>query len=362
VTNTISVSLNNNSPVCQGDVVFINASFIPGSSYAWSGPMGFTSSAQNPSLTQAAPGMSGFYTLTITQPGCTNPLTYQTQVTVSPAVNSIAITSNSPVCTGGNLGLSVTSLGGVLYSWSGPSGFTSSSWNNILSQVTTANGGQYSVTVSSPGCTPNTLFFDAVVYPTLNAVAGSNTPVCETGIVMLSAPFYPSATYAWSGPSGFSSQLQNPSLVNVVPQQSGVYSLTVDQPVCGISSTTVNVTISPNPLFVSRGSNSPLCQGSTLQLSSTTVSGLQYLWQGPGGFTSNSSSASIPGITVGQGGVYTLTVSSNGCVSLVDFLSVTVNSLYSVSAGAVTNPVCSGSSLYLTSNNLYLDRPVWFLF
>lgn len=350
VTNSISVTVGNNSPVCQGDVVFIQASLVSGSTYTWTGPNGFSSNAQNPSLIQTTPGMSGQYTLTLVQPGCTNPLSYLTQVTVSPNINAVFASSNSPVCNGSNLGLSITVIPGATYTWSGPAGFTSSSAHNTISSSTIAQTGQYSVMVNIPGCTSVSRILNAEVYPTLTAIASSNSPVCESGILLFSSPVYLNATYSWSGPSGFTSNQQSPSVINAGFSQSGQYTLVVSQPVCGVSSTTVSVSVSPSPSNLSSGSNSPVCAGNTLLLTASSVSGMNYLWSGPGGFTSSSSSASRIGVTGADAGQYTLTLSSNGCQTANMNLSVNVSTGISVVAGAVTNPVCEGSSLNLTSN------------
>lgn len=357
VTNSITVSLSNNSPVCEGSVVFINSTSVPGSAYSWSGPGGFSSTAQNPSLVMTTPVMSGGYTLTLTQPGCTNPLSYITQVTVSPTLSGVGITSNSPVCTGNTLGFSATPIAGGNYQWSGPGGFTSGSTSFVRSNAQTSFTGQYSLTVTIPGCNAVTRLFYGEVYPTLVATAGSNTPVCQSGILLVSAPFYPNASYSWSGPSGFTSIQQNPSIVNAGIGQSGVYSLTVNQPVCGVSSTTVSVVVSPSPNLVQANTNSPVCQGGTLVVSAGTVSGLSYFWQGPGGFTSTAPSENIPNAGPPQAGVYTLTLSSNGCPSVVTVFPVVINNGLGGQAGALVNPLCAGSNLSLTSasvlNGLY---------
>jgi len=352
VTNSVSVTTSNNSPVCQGAVVFLNATFISGSTYNWTGPNGFSSTAQNPSLVQTTSNMSGQYTLTLVQPGCTNPLSYFTQVTVSPSIGSVLVTSNSPVCTGNNLGLSITSVSGASYNWVGPSGFSSTSATIVRNSSQPSMSGQYSVTVSIPGCGSVSRLFSAEVYPTLLASAGSNSPVCESGILLLSAPFYNNATYSWAGPSGFTSNLQSPSVINVGFSQAGVYTVTVNQPICGVSSATVSVTVSPASSNLLSGTNTPVCMAGTLLLTATSVSGMNYLWQGPNGFTSSSSNPSILNVNGNQAGVYSLTLSSTGCASSTQVHTVTVNSGTAVTAGALVNPVCEGASLSLTSNSI----------
>jgi hypothetical protein len=57
------------SPICQGSNINLTAS--GGASYKWAGPNGFSSTAQNPEITNATPAMSGTYTVEIT---CANGL------------------------------------------------------------------------------------------------------------------------------------------------------------------------------------------------------------------------------------------------------------------------------------------------
>ena len=72
------------------------------------------------------------------------------QVTIT---NTVTVTvtatasSNSPRCSGSTLNLS--SSGGTNYLWSGPNGYTSAQQNPNISNVTSANAGTYSVTVSN---------------------------------------------------------------------------------------------------------------------------------------------------------------------------------------------------------------------
>lgn len=57
--------------------------------------------------------------------------------------------------------------------------------------------------------------------------AGSNSPVCEGGTLNLTAPTIANVTYAWTGPNGFSSSLQNPTVTSMTEAKEGTYTLTV---------------------------------------------------------------------------------------------------------------------------------------
>lgn len=61
-------------------------------------------------------------------------------------------------------------------------------------------------------------------------------------------------------------------------------------------------------------SNSPVCEGNSIMLSTTSLNSATYSWSGPSGFTSVSAFNTITGATATQTGTYYVTVSQNGCI------------------------------------------------
>lgn len=61
-----------NSAVCQGDVLSLTASAIPGATYVWTGPFNFSSSIQNPAIPQAAMVHAGEYKVRAIVNGCSS--------------------------------------------------------------------------------------------------------------------------------------------------------------------------------------------------------------------------------------------------------------------------------------------------
>jgi hypothetical protein len=72
-------------------------------------------------------------------------------------------------------------------------------------------------------------------------------------------------------------------------------------------------------------SNSPICKGDTLQLTSNDAPNCTFAWTGPNGFTSNQQNPVIPNATPVNSGIYSLTVSYNGQQGLPQTTSVVVN-------------------------------------
>lgn len=179
------------------------------------------------------------------------------------------------------------------------------------------------------------------VQPSISA--SNNGPVCGGATLNLIATGS-SGTFAWSGPSSYTSSVQNPTRSNATGAMSGTYTVTVTNAGCSNSATT-NVTVNDPAALAS--SNSPICSGNTINLSTTNVSGATYQWSGPNSFSSTSRTPSITNATVVNGGNYTVTVTIAGCVA-TSSTNVVVNTTPSISAGSNT-PVCAGSSLNLTA-------------
>lgn len=78
------------------------------------------------------------------------------KLTINSTPIAIAVSSNStsanPICAGQNLNLFASSLAGATYSWTGPSGFTSSLQNPIKTNIAIGDSGMYNVTVISGKC------------------------------------------------------------------------------------------------------------------------------------------------------------------------------------------------------------------
>ena len=56
--------------------------------------------------------------------------------------------SNSPVCEGETINLTVDNVPGATYRWTGPTGFDVSEQNPSIVNATTSNAGAYTVTVT----------------------------------------------------------------------------------------------------------------------------------------------------------------------------------------------------------------------
>lgn len=119
--------------------------------------------------------------------------------------------------------------------------------------------------------------------------------------------------------------------------------------------------LNPVPLSVPTvASNSPVCPGNAINLTSTVTGGsasLNYLWSGPNGFTSTAQNPSIPAATSAMDGDYSVTVTDAfGCSKISLPINILVNSGITITANASQTSICAGTPVNLTSstNSTYL--------
>lgn len=137
--------------ICPGESTQLFATPSGAFSYSWtSNPSGFTSSIQNPVVT---PGVTTTYTVTVTASGGCSSSSLAT-IWIKPLPGVTVTASPSSICLGGSSQLAATPSGGsgsYNYLWSSvPAGFSSTLQNPIVTPSETTN---YSVTVTSDGCT-----------------------------------------------------------------------------------------------------------------------------------------------------------------------------------------------------------------
>lgn len=253
--------------------------------------------------------------------------------------------NNGPICSGSTLNLT-SSVSGLTYAWTGPNSFSSSAQNPSIANAPSAANGTYTlVATNASGCAYTTTT-NATVNTTPVATASSNSPACVGQTLNLTSG--PNGySYQWSGPGGYSSTSQNPSRNNATVAMSGTYTVTVTNSGCSSTISTV-VTVNTIPT-VSANSNTPVCAGNTINLTSTPAGG-NYQWSGPASFSSTSQNPNRNNAQLNHAGTYTVTVTVGGC-SASATTSVTVNNSPSVAPSSNLNTVCEGSNINLNANS-----------
>lgn len=176
--------------------------------------------------------------------------------------------------------------------------------------------------------------------PTLAAAGATTNPICESATLNLTGTATGATTWSWTGPNGYSSSLQNPSISNITGAAAGTYTLTASN-TCG-SATPVTVTITVNPLpsgVTASASPNPICPGDTLALTGAATGATGWNWTGPNSYTSTSQNPTLPNITPAEAGVYTLTASNAcGSATAVNTSSVVVSSVLAAPTAGTHTP------------------------
>jgi subtilisin-like proprotein convertase family protein len=358
-----SASASTNAPVCEGDLLSVSAS-PSGMSYQWTGPSGFTSTAQNPVVTPSATlSRAGTYTVTVTNAfGCT--ASASTSVVVHQRPVPYLISSTNVSCFEGNDGVAVVGSTGVppfLFDWG---------INNGMGTTVTITGlaaGIHTINVTDDnGCTSNPPLNVTITEPSQLLVSASgNNPVCHgLSLNLLSSVTggTPGYNYQWSGPNGFSSTAANPVRSNITPSDAGMYQVTVTDDNNCQTSASVNIsTTNPPTAFIS--GNMDLCLGNSgvVTLNFTGSGPWTYSVGGSGGpynGTTNNSSVNIS-VTPASGGHQEYSLLSISDANCAGSVSGTANAYVSTApptstVQTITAPSgrCSGDIALINVNTV----------
>lgn len=226
---------------------------------------------------------------------CGNMNSMMQEVNVLPDL-SVDLGSDVDACTGDMVTFDAGNPG-ASYMWS----------NGATTQtITVSTGGTYSVVVTGGNscCASDMVTLNYNARPDATAQGGEID--CNNSSTQLFGNSSTSgATFSWTGPGGFTSNLQNPIVSEV-----GTYTLTVTAPNSCTETDDAEVTADSSvPNAMATGGIID-CNNTSVQLmGSSSSTNVTYSWTGPDNYMSNEQNP-----TVTEGGIYTLLVtSSNGC-------------------------------------------------
>lgn len=322
---TAVVTANGPTTFCQGNNVLLTAT--GGSSYLWS-----TGEATQSILVSTSENIQVDVT---NANGCTSAAA-NTIVTVLP-VTVATITANGPtaICLGSNVTLSATAGAGLTYLWS--NGVTTATTQNI----TVSNAGTYSVTVTNAsGCTSTaTQIVTVNANPAVTVTANGPTLFCQGGSVTLTATG--AASYQWNT-GDFTSSI-------TVSTAGSYFVVGTSAAGCETTSATTVITTSTIPAVAAITGANNVCEGGTINLTSSTNNGT---WTSTNNFIATvSNSGMVTGLNAGTTTItYTVTngACSNAVTAVVNVLNNPVVPIITPS-GATT--MCPGGTVILFASN-----------
>ncbi|MFN5305894.1 MAG: GEVED domain-containing protein [Bacteroidota bacterium] len=309
---------SNGTVLCGGQPLTISSSFpgvpVPPPTYTYLWSNGATTAGINVN----APGC---YTLTASNSlGC-SASSSQLCITGS-STPTITAGSATSFCSGGSVTLSTNATAGIQwFNGTTPVGSGLNTFNATQS-------GSYTAVVTAGNCvsTSNaiTVTVNSVTVPTITASA---TEICTGGTATLTSSSDPNyVSYLWNNNLG--------TTASVTTQNSGTYTVTVTAS-NGCSATSASVTITVGGTItqpqVTIGGSTILCQGQTVTLLSSSITGNQWNFNG----TPLTGATGVT-FTADATGLYSVTVTANGCVSTSANIPVIVNPLPTASGSAVS--------------------------
>jgi gliding motility-associated-like protein len=308
---------------CGGASVVLSAPFVSPAAYSFTGLMANSASCNITAVFSADATCT--FTQAYTAPAPCPVICSITALTATPSACSPATNTYS---TGGNVTfvnppssgtLTVTSsCGGTVQTFTAP--FVSPLAYNLTGL--TSNGAACTVTAvfsADATCTSTQNYSAPASCSTCPVTAGNNGPVCAGDSINLTATTIAGATYSWTGPAGFASTLQNPTLTNMTSAMTGNYTVTINTvaPPCSSTSTTT-VSLNPKPIILTSGDQSVYIGNGALIYAS---GGTGYVWSPL--INLSCSNCDSTTATPTQTTIYCVTVTgSTGCI---DSACLTVN-------------------------------------
>lgn len=306
-----AVSAGPDNSICLGGSAVNSATGAH--TYTWN-PGNFVGANQN-----VTPFSTTTYTVvgTNTLTGCTNSDFKIVTVNPNPTVN--AISSPTSICAGSTSTL--TASGAVSYTWN-PSGLTGPTIT-----VSPASTTVYTLTgMAATGCSnTKTLSLTVNPNPTITAVS-SPTTICAGSSATLTGSG--ASTYTW-----MPGALTGTSVV-LTPTTTTNYTVTGRSAAGCLNTSSVLLTVNPNPVATASNSGSLTCTTVTVALNSGAVAGGTYLWSGPG----ITGPTTTQNTTANMAGNYTVLVTNSG----TGCSSSAITSVIQNTTAPITNTTVSG--------------------
>ena len=172
----------------------------------------------------------------------------ETEIVVEPPNELLAasVSTNSPICDGGELELNgvISPIGTI--NWSGPARFASMEFNPRIPNATDDYTGIFEM-VANYGFCEQIRPLDILVTPKIEAAITGKLDYCERETVQLTGSGNGELRhFSWSGPANFESDSQQVKIPSFTPYQAGTYEVIIDNGFCTDTASTLITTL-PSP-------------------------------------------------------------------------------------------------------------------
>jgi hypothetical protein len=255
-------TITSNSPICQGASLTLISS--EADSYAWSGPTGVLPTDK---VISVADAQAGYYYLTVTYANaCTRTDSLNVTFNAILTTPSITVPSQLVVCAPNTVTLVASCTTGTV-KWS----------DDDLAPATRVFSLPKTYTGISARCTSNECYsdpsaaFDIEIKAAPSFTVGNNGPICTGAVLNLNSSLA-GESYSWTGPSGFVSNIQNPSGISAI---AGTYVLTVTYTNACTATKSTEVVVRPKPSSpnVSIPNTKIVCEGNVVSFNASCQAG-----------------------------------------------------------------------------------------
>jgi len=307
--------------------------------WSWTGPSNYSTFQQNPIRTPGVPGE--YKVIGKNENGCADSAFVKVKISQQPIIDTI--TNNAPLCPDGTSDATlipvVTSNSlPLMYCWYhpnvAPENLFSTDPMPVLPDVSGKDNGTYLLIVKDAlGCTSTAGSTTINVGNPLDLPilkwgnTTNDTTVCAGAVLKLrvenAGSYQMPTTYTWTVPYSATPIVTSNNFIDIPSaqvNQTGLYHVQVNAANClSPLSTSIRLTVNPFPVAPVPQSNSPVCEGGTLNLwvsNPNSNPNAQYFWEGPNfNPTQPIANPMISPVNENNQGPYNVRVTLNGCTT-----------------------------------------------
>jgi len=340
-SSTGSLNLGNDTTICNGNTVLLNAATAGATSYLWQ---------NNSTNSTYAVSSTGTYWAHVLAGGC---MLSDTIVVTVGTTGSLNLGNDTTICSGNTVSLNATTVGATSYLWQD---------NSTNPNYTVSQTGTYWSRVNTGSCVSSDTIVITLNTPPAQSFNVNPAAVCagQPVAVTYTGGSNAGASYTWNfnGATIISGSGQGPYQVRW--NNAGTMNVKLDVVDNGCTTTQVvqSFTVSLN-VIADAGPDVTVCSGGSVQLGAANTSGHIYQWTP----SLNLSAANISNPVYSSHNItanpvvtqYIVTESDNGC-SNSDTVIVTLNPVAATTisaSGAIT--FCAGNSVTLTADSVFVN-------